>query len=222
MKDFKLIPGIMSLLFFLLLTKSAQAYDAQRGNVTATLGSYFFRTNYQSDNQQMNSPTMGGIALTALGDVSDNGSLEITAIYMNKIYFRSEGGIDVAEKTQLLHMTMGYRYWFGSYFSTSLGVYTSYPMGVSTLVHSNAPAGQGLNTTAGEPSESGLDWAIQWEPWNNGRWGAVVEGRYSFSLTKKANEWADQYGTIVGVRYFIQGDSKEASIRSEVAPEKNP
>ncbi len=218
MNDFKLTFGIMSLIFLLTVPKTVEAYDAKRGNVSAILGSYFFQTNYQGDNEQMNSPTLGGLSLTALGDVSDNGSLEVTALYMNKIYFRSEGGLDVAEKSQQFHIAMGYRYWFGSYFSTSLSVYTAYPMGTSTIVHSNFPAGQSLSTTAGEPSESGLDWAIQWEAWNDGRWGAVLETRYSYSLTKKSNEWSDQYGATIGVRYFIQGDDPDAAIQS--APKK--
>lgn len=217
MNDFKLICQIMSLLFFLMLPNIANAYDPKRGNVTATLGTYFFRTNYEGSNSDMNSPRQGALALTALGDVNDRGSLEISLIYMNKMYLRSDGGMDVAEKTQLLHTTLGYRHWFGSYFSTSLSIYTSYPMGESTIVHTSNP-NQKLPTTASEPSESGLDWAVQWEPWNNGRWAAVVEARYSYSLTKKANEWADQYGMLVGLRYFVQGDDDNAAIRSSVAP----
>jgi hypothetical protein len=135
---------------------------------------------------------------------------------MNKIYFRNDGtDRTVGEETQTIHITMGYRHWFGSYFSTSLGIYTSYPMGGSQIIHDGFPPGQRINTTASEPSESGLDWAIQCEFWTNGRWGAVAEGRYSYSLTKMSNEFSDQYGMTLGLRFFIQGDDRDASIPSK-------
>lgn len=215
MRDFKLIFGVVSLIIFCSIPKKTLAYNIQRGNVSAVLGSYIFRTNYQGSDPQIRSPYLGGVALTVLGDVSDHGSLEIAAIYMNKLYIRAQDSMSVAEKIQAIHITMGYRYWFGSYFSTSLGIYTSYPMGESQIVHDGFPAGQRINTTASEPSESGLDWGIQWEAWNNGRWGAVLETKYSLSLTKMSNEWADQYGFNLGIRYFIQGDDQDAAIQQK-------
>jgi hypothetical protein len=215
MTDFKLIFGIMSLIFCLLLPKNGFAYTIERGNVSAVLGAYVYQTNYQGSDPHITNPYLGGLSLTALGDVSDNGSLEIVTIYMNKLYVREQSGMSVAEKTQLFHITMGYRHWFGSYFSTSLGIYTSYPMGESEIVHDGFPTGQRINTTATEPSESGLDWSIQWEAWNNGRWGAVLETKYSYSLTKLSNEYADQYGFNIGLRYFIQGENRDAGIHQK-------
>ncbi|KYG65767.1 hypothetical protein AZI86_01435 [Bdellovibrio bacteriovorus] len=215
MNDFKLSFGIMSLIICFWIPKNASAYSIQRGNVSAILGNYVYRTHYQGSDPAISTPYLSGPALTVLGDVSDNGSLEIVTIYMNKLYIREQGGLSVAEKTQAFHITMGYRHWFGSYFSTSLGVYTSYPMGESMIVHDAFPTGQRINTTATEASESGLDWSIQWEAWNNGRWGAVLETKYSYSLTKQSNEWADQYGFNLGVRYFIQGDDTDAAIQEK-------
>lgn len=213
----------MSLIICSLISKNAHAYNPQRGNVSAVLGNYIYRTNYQGSDPAISSPELSGLSLTALGDVSDKGSLEIVTIYMNKLYVREQDGLSVAEKTQAFHITLGYRHWFGSYFSTSLGIYTSYPMGESAIVHDGFPTGQRINTTATEASESGLDWGIQWEAWNNGRWGAVVETKYSYSLTKQSNEWADQYGFTVGIRYFVQGDDADAAIlQKRKAQETSP
>lgn len=205
MGKLNLILSILSLFIIMGLPKMSMAYTPERGNVTATLGPYISKTNFDSSNSSMNTPNLGGLSLTALGDVDDKGSLEIAMIYLSKIYFRNEGAQSVAEKVKLVHISMGYRRWISNYFSASLGVFTSYPMGDSEIVHSDFPQNAQINTTATEPNETGLDLALQLEVWNKGLFALVLEGRYSLSLTKLSNEHADQYGGSIGLRYFIQG-----------------
>lgn len=203
----KLILGVMSLSIF-LLARNAAAYTPVRGNITATLGPYIFNTNWHDTPTGYKSPEQWGAALTALGDVNDSGSLEISVIYMNKLYALQESAKTIAEKTQLVHVTMGYRFWLWPYLSTSLGLYTSYPMGDVEVVYNDFASGTTPATSARSTTETGLDWAIQGQLWGQDRFALISEARYSYSLTKKSGEHADQYGFFLGIRYFVQGDLK--------------
>lgn len=198
----------MSLSISFLAAKSVHAYVPQRGNVVATLSPYFFQTNYNGYEQGQNK--LGtGLALVANGDVDGSGSLEIAAIYMQKTYFREDGHRTLAERTQLMHITMGYRRWWTEMFSSSLSLYTSYPMGIVDVLHNDFTPADDMSTTARSTTETGLELAVQYELVNRERFSIIGEGRYSYSLTKKSNEYADQYGASIGIRYFIQ--SKVAS-----------
>lgn len=203
MKYFRLILCTLSLSILSLVAKSALAYIPQRGNVNATLGPYVFKTNYDGAKESENVANVG-LGLVANGDVSNKGSLEIAAIYMDKVYFREDGAKTVAEETQLMHITMGYRRWWGSSFSSSLALYTSYPMGDVLVLHNDFTEAEDVTTTARTTTETGLEFALQGEIWSQERYAIIAEGRYSYSLTKKSGEYADQFGGSIGLRYFIQ------------------
>lgn len=207
MKDFKFIFLIISFTLLLSLTSRAYAYIPLRGNVYASLGPYIFQTNYVGD-EAMTSPNTNGLALIILGDVNDHGSLEISTIHMNKMYFRKYNERLLVEKVPTIHVSMGYRRWYSQKFSVSLALFTSYPFEDAEVIHNEFPAGQEITTTARENSETGLELGIEADLWSEGRFAVFTGGRYSWSLTKMPDEFADQYGVLLGVRYFIQG--KEA------------
>lgn len=207
MKDFKFTFVVLSLFFLFFIASHAYAYIPLRGNVYATLGPYIFQTNYVGD-EAMTSPNTSGLAFIMLGDVNDHGSLEVATLHMNKTYFRKDAGRLIIEKVPTIHVSFGYRRWYGQKFSASLGLFTSYPLEDAAVIHNEFPSGQEIATTARENSETGLDFGIEGELWSQGRYAVFMGGRYSWSLTKKPNEFSDQYGVLLGVRYFIQG--KEA------------
>lgn len=209
MKDFKVILFILSFTLMLALTSRAYAYIPLRGNVHATLGPYIFQTNYNGD-EAMTSPNTNGVAVMLLGDVNEHGSLEIATIHMNKMYFRKDNGRLIVEKVPTIHVSMGYRHWYNRKLSASLALFTSYPLEEADVIHNEFPAGQQIPTTARENSETGLDLGMEAELWSEGRYAVFMGGRYSWSLTKKSDESADQYGVLLGVRYFIQAKDAPA------------
>lgn len=207
MQDFKQILWPLSFILCILFSKSALAeYYPQRGNVYLILSSYTFKTNYEG--AEARGYNSGGAGFTILGDVNDHGSLEVTTLYMNKMYFRRDNDRLIAEKAQIIHVSMGYRYWWNNYFATSMSLYTSYPLGDSEKLYDESLPDQQIATTAQENSETGLDFGIHTDLWSQGRYALVLEGRYSWALTKKHDEFADQYGVLIGLRYFFQGKDK--------------
>jgi hypothetical protein len=99
---------------------------------------------------------------------------------------------------------MGYRFWMSSKFSTSLAFYSSYSMGEPQIVYDNFAPGTTIDTSARDTTEYGLDWALQAELWQSGRYALILDGRYSLSFTNKRQEQSNHYGVLFGIRYFIQ------------------
>lgn len=199
-----------SIIFFIILLFCLQSfsYVPEEGRVSATFGPYWNRTNFEGSSTVDKPGYLTGMELVAVGDISDHGSLEIAMIYTPQIFFNDVDGKFLAEKIQTIHITMGYRWWHTPYISTSLALYSAYPMGVLEIVHNDNGVSQTLDTSARDKTEYGFDWAIQGEIWNQGLYAVVLEGRYSYSLTHKKDEHADQFGAMLGIRYIIQEEKK--------------
>lgn len=196
----------LSLIVGLILGSPSQsfAYTPKEGNVTATLAPYFYQTRFQGSDSGAQSPYLGGFGLIVLGDANDKGSLEIALLHTNKIYFREQGEKYIAEQVKLMQITMGYRWWLSHLWSASLTFTSSYPMGDSSIVHSDFAVGQEPTTSADDLTEYGLDISVQYDIWQNEKWAVISDFRYSLSVTNKPREYGDQQGILIGVRYLVQ------------------
>ncbi len=192
------------LLSLFILESKSFAYTAKEGNVSATIGPFYSRTNYEGSGTHPPSPILGGMGLIANGDTSDHGALEIAIFYMSKVYFREQTGDYLSERTQLLHITMGYRRYITERFSASLAFFSAYPMGDRKIVESSIAPGHELNTSVADNVKYGFDLSLQEELWQSGRYSVILDARYSLSTTSKTNEQGDHFGALIGVKYFIQ------------------
>lgn len=191
---------ILSLLFF--TTLQVEAYVPQRGNINVLLSGYSFQSQIKSSTL-LSDVDVNGFGLTAIGDVSPRGSLEISSIFLNKTFYRSTDDMSLKEESKVVHVTMGYRHWWKHWFSSSFSFFTAYPMGTMTVLDSRNAASD-FETSAHEKSQSGLDLALQAELYSKGRWGVQTEARYSYYITKLSGEDPHQLGLSLGVRYFLQ------------------
>jgi hypothetical protein len=194
--------------FLLFLPALSSAYDPVEGQVTATLGPYFSRTNYGHFESDINSSFQQGIGLIAVGDFNDHASLEISMFYMPQMFFRKIDDYLLAERTQLIHIGMGYRRWLSPYLSASLAFYSSYSMGSPEIIYSNVPANIDADTSARDITEYGFDFSLQGDLWSSDLLAVVLEGRYSASVTSKKDEKSDQYGVLIGLRYMVQEEKQ--------------
>lgn len=201
----------LALLFFLLPFETL-AYVPLEGNVTANLGIYFNRTNFGSTPSGVKAPGLRGFGLVANGDVNDKGALEIGMFHFDKVYFREYEANYFAEKTQVIHITMGYRRYISELFSASLALSSGYTMGEPTVYYTEFPKGLAPNTSARDVTEYGLEMAAQMELWTRERFGIVLDARYSYSLTSKEDERADHYGVLLMLRYLVQTKDEEAAL----------
>lgn len=197
-----------ALFLIFLFASPVEAYQAKEGNVSAILGPIVYKTNFQASSTSAKAPVYVGPYLAVIGDIHDRGSLEISMMYMNKVYFRERSGRYLAEKTQLMHITMGYRHWFAPSLSGSLTVFSGYSMGDIETVQNDFPAILRPDTSASDKTEYGADIAMQVEVWKKGRYAVELDTRYSRSYTAKEGEDADHIGVMLGVRYFIQAKKK--------------
>lgn len=204
MANFK---SILFLILILLIEKSF-AYTPEEGKVTATFGPYINKTNFEKANTGITAPFIGGFALVVVGDISARGSLEIATIYTPQIFIRELEGKYLSERSQTVHITMGYRRWLSSYLSASLAFYSAYTIGDPEVLYRDAGASSELDTSARDTTEYGFDLATQGELWSHDKWAVILEGRYSRSVTSKVNEHSDQYGVLLGLRYMAQEEKK--------------
>src|SRR5688572_17396080 len=95
----------LKILFMLLTTSPTFAYTPKEGNVSAILAPVIYRTDLRGTSTAGSAPNLGGTSLTAIGDISDHGSLELSVVHMHKLYLRERADKYIAEKTQILHVT---------------------------------------------------------------------------------------------------------------------
>jgi hypothetical protein len=190
------------LLLFWAFSSVVLAYSPQEGNVTTTLGPYIFRTNDTGSEAGVHSPFLGGVGLTVNGDANAHGSLEISLFHLNKLYMRTQDGTTLVEKSALLKINMGYRYWWTNWFSSSPTFYSSYSLGEPKVVQK--PPSANFESSAHATTLYGFDLALQEELWSSGRYALVLEERYAKSITSRSGESGDDYGVLIGLRYFVQ------------------
>lgn len=194
----------MILVILLILAQNIFAYNPQEGNVTANVGPYIFKTHFKDTKSNVSSPYTTGIGLIVNGDSSTKGALEIGMFHLNKRFLRSKGQKFIAETSQIIHITMGYKWWLNRYFSTSTAIYSAYPLGNTRIIYSDFAKGEEIPTSSRDTTEYGLDFAFQYQAWKGIEFDIVTEFRYSLSLTSRDHEEADHYGMFVGLRYLIQ------------------
>lgn len=192
------------ILVFFVFSQQIFAYEPQEGNVTAIVGPFVSQTHYQSSSPGVPNPIFGNAGLIVQGDINEFGSLEIALFHMQKTYIRKDMGFNFAEKTELMHITMGYRYWFNPYFSTALALSSSYPMNQPRVIHTDFPAGQETDTSARDTVDYGFDFSVQSELWQKERYSVVADVRYGLSVTEKQNENGSHYGILIGLKYLLQ------------------
>lgn len=191
-------------LIFFVFGQQSFAYEPQEGNVTAIVGPFVSRTDYQGPSESAANPIFGNVGLLIQGDINSTGALEIAMFHMQKTYFREDTSKTIAEKTELMHITMGYRHWVSSIWSISLSFSSSYPMNEPRVIHTDFATGQNIDTSARDTVDYGFDISIQTELWNRERYSVISDVRYGLSVTDKQNEDGSHYGILIGLKYLIQ------------------
>ena len=100
----------MVLIILVYLTGSlASAYTPVDGKVTVLPGLFSYKTNYNRIISAEESPTLTNFGLLIGGDINDFSSLEISIFHMYKYYYRRQENFELIEKSQIMHISMGYR-----------------------------------------------------------------------------------------------------------------
>lgn len=186
-----------------MLTAKSFAYIPKEGNVTAIAGPFLYKTHFGGAKVQTESPELTGFGLIALGDLNKHGALEVGVFTLRKYYLKERDFRYLLQSAELLHITMGYRYYINERFSTSLTFFSGYALGNPTTHYTQFTPAEQMDTSAKDKVEYGFDIAGQFEIASYKNFGMLVDGRYSWSLTPKERERSDHYGIMFALRYII-------------------
>jgi hypothetical protein len=206
---------------FIVITLSQYCYAHQpdEGKVFGTIGPFVNHSQSVYTPEANYTPFFLGFGILAEGDLSNHGGGEIGLFYFNKLYKRAMANGFVVAQVAKIDIPMGYRYWFNPSFSGALGFSTSFSVGNPQVNFSNVTGDQ--STSATNIADYGIDFSVQWEFWTNGLFSALVDGRYSLSISTNPGEDANQYGVLVGIKYMIQEKDKDREREKELENEED-
>lgn len=179
------------------------AYAPVEGNISTYFGPYLLKPNYDSVKTTDDS-VFSGVGLAVLGDINSQSSIEIGMYHFHKVYFREQSTKLIAEKTPLMHITMGYRRWFNETTSAACLLYSQYSMGSIEKVYSDFAAGSEIETSAHDNTEYGFDFSFLKQVYQTDKFNFFLDARYSLSLTSKDGEASDHFSITVGLNYLLQ------------------
>lgn len=192
----------------------AYTYSPSKGQITATFGPCLVQPYWPYPPGDL-APWSGGVSLIVNGDLNAQDSLEIGLANYHKLYLINLDDGPISEKTEVLHITMGYRHWLANFISVSASLYTDYPHGEVQLQHAQSNPTASTETSAHRNVNYGIDLSAQAELTRWSTSSLILDARYSRALTKKANEFADNYNMMIGLKYIIQDTTKVSQNRQE-------
>lgn len=200
----KTIRARVTLLLLFFSAQAALAYEPADGQITVITGPIIYQTHQTLNSDLFKAPVRGGFGLTVNGDISDHSAIEVELLLMRKNYYRRDQNFYASEETDLAHMALGYRRYFGSYFSGAIDFYSAYSAGDPQTNYNDSNPAQPLVTSAHDTTEYGFEASLMGEIFTINRFSIMTDLRYAKSLTSKSEENGDHYSLMLGIRYLLQ------------------
>ncbi len=197
---------ISIVLCFSFFSIKTLAYVPEVGRVSASTGPFLFNSDSNTSNSNFYPNPRLGYSLIAEAIFAKNSGLEIGFFYLQKPYFRNDGPNFLIQKTTRMYITTGYRYWWGPYFSTALGIFSSFTMGDAKNLDQSSALPADFKTSAETITNYGADVSFRFEYEIDQKNGLNLDMRYSYSWTKLSSEKADH--VLVGLFYRRKIDIK--------------
>ena len=198
----KTLSALVTLIF--LFSVQTAAYQPQDGQVTVITGPIIYQTRQTLNSDLFKAPVRGGLGLTVLGDLDDHSAIEVELLLMRKNYYRLDQSFYASEETDLIHIALGYRHYFGPYFSGALDFYSAYSAGDPKTNYNDSPPAQPIYTSAHDMTEYGFEASLMAEIYTADRFALITDLRYAKSVTSKSDENGDHYSLMLGIRYLLQ------------------
>lgn len=141
-----------------------------------------------------------GLSLIAEAILGERSGVEMGFFYFTKNYLRTSKDKYLIQKGKRVYITTGYRYWWASYFSTALNLYSSYTIGNTKDLFRSSGLPADFKTSAEKITNYGLDASLRYEYSFNKIHGLAMDTRYSYSVTAKDNE--DSNTISIGIYYL--------------------
>ena len=182
------------------------AYKAEVGRVSASTGPFLLHTDMQSKPLNFFDRPRYGWSLIAEGIFAKRSGLEIGLFYMEKPYVRVQDNNVLIQQRKRLHITTGYRYWWSSYFSTALGIFSAFSIGDNKDVRRDSGLAEDFESSANVITVYGADLSLRLEIDINKKDGIFFDTRYSMHFKPEDGERPNHL--TLGIFYSHQIDVK--------------
>lgn len=194
----------LSIVTFIFYSHQSMAYKPEKGRVSASTGPFLFQSDVQREEENFYPKPRLGYSLMAEAIISKRAGVEIGLFYMNKHYLRNDGTNFIIQKTTRMYITTSYRYWLSNYFSTALGIFSSFTMGDPTTLEKTPGLPDDFRTSAESVANYGLDLSLRFEYEFDKKNGLNFDIRYSYAWTEQDNELLNH--VLAGLFYRRQID----------------
>lgn len=182
------------------------AYKPEKGRVSVSTGPYVFYTDMQSKPKDFFDQPRFGWGLIAEGVFAKKSGLEVGLFYMEKPYLLSENGNILLQQIKRMHITTGYRYWWSSYLSTGLGIFSAFSIGDWKDMRRDPGLSEGIATSAEVVTVYGMDASVRFEFDFSKKDGIIFDTRYALHFKPEKGERPNHL--TFGIFYIRQVDVK--------------
>jgi hypothetical protein len=187
-----------------LLPSQAQAYKPEIGRVSASTGPFVFDSDVKNNNNNFYPRPRIGYSLLVEAIFAKKSGIEVGLFYLNKPYLRDDGTNFLIQKTTRMYITTSYRYWLCDYFSSAIGIFSSFTMGDPKTLEKSAGLPDDFKTSASSIANYGVDLSLRFEYEIDKKNGLNFDFRYSYSWTQEADELTNHL--LAGIFYRRQID----------------
>lgn len=193
----------LTLIFLILWSGKLAAHEPQEGDIYLSVAPSAYRTQTPASLQN-HAPIRPGAAIVAEADFGRFGGLEIGIFYHDKFYLLDQGDRLIIEKIKRAYITTGYRHWILDRLAFAVSLSSAYSMGDPILVSSESSKTEDKPTSAHDVVDYGIELSLLAECWRlDDNWTLISDVRYSYSISKNKNEYADQLSLLFGVKYLV-------------------
>lgn len=197
---------LMPMMLMICVSSVSYAYKPEKGRVSASTGPFVFYTDMQSKPGDFFDRPRFGWSLIAEGVFAKNSGLEVGLFYMEKPYLRKDNSNVLVQQIKRMHITTGYRYWWSSYVSTAIGIFSAFSIGDWKDDHRDSGLPADFATSAEVVTVYGMDTSLRLEFDFSKKDGIVFDTRYALHFKPEDGERPNHL--TFGIFYIRQIDVK--------------
>ena len=205
------IKNLIYIFVILFYTNKCFCYQPQKGQIALSLNAFIQRTDLNKQTSELKSPWYGGEGLLVNGALDEKQELEIGLLFTQKNFYSDTNDNVLSEKSDIVRITMGDRYWFENCCSISASIFSDYTFGEVQTQHIDQGVSADVKTSAHKNSMYGADLSFQFDLYRFETQAShlILDTRYSWFPSQKNNESINHYSISFNYKFLVQNSRSQ-------------